>query len=145
AEYMNRPLYEIIATLLHEMVHLYNLVNKIQDVSRNGTYHNKKFKEASEKFGLIVKHDKMIGWSITTLQEKTRQLIDSFNINEAAFDIFRIDIFSIDEEDPEGNKNGKRKSSSRKYVCNNCGAIVRATKELSIICGKCKQEFQLEE
>ncbi|WP_061311285.1 hypothetical protein [Clostridium botulinum] len=92
----------------------------------------------------------MIGWSITTLQEKTRQLIDSFNINEAAFDIFRIDIFridifSIDEEDPEGNKNGKRKSSSRKYVCNSCGAIVRATKELSIICGKCKQEFQLEE
>ena len=35
----------------------------------------------------------------------------------------------------------KAKSSSRKYVCPNCGCIIRATKEVHIICGECEVEF----
>lgn len=34
AEYLNRPLYELMSTLLHEMVHLHNILNGIKDVSR---------------------------------------------------------------------------------------------------------------
>ncbi len=41
AEYIDRPINEVAATMLHEMVHLYNLVNGIKDVSNNGYYHNK--------------------------------------------------------------------------------------------------------
>ena len=44
AEYLDRPIAEIAATLLHEMSHLYNLQHDIQDVSNNGYYHNMKFK-----------------------------------------------------------------------------------------------------
>ena len=43
-----RPIEEICATLLHEMVHYYNYENGIQDCSRGNTYHNKRFKEAAE-------------------------------------------------------------------------------------------------
>ena len=45
---LNRPLEDITASLLHEMVHMYNdTVLNIQDTSRGGTYHNKEFaKEA---------------------------------------------------------------------------------------------------
>lgn len=42
AEYLGRPIFELAATLLHEMAHLCNLVHDIQDVSNNGYYHNMK-------------------------------------------------------------------------------------------------------
>lgn len=44
AEYLNRPFEETCGTLIHEMVHLQNLQDGVQDTSRSGTYHNKKFK-----------------------------------------------------------------------------------------------------
>ena len=42
AEHLARPFEQVAETLLHEMVHLYNLQIGVQDTSRNGTYHNKK-------------------------------------------------------------------------------------------------------
>ena len=58
AEYLNRPYEETCGTLLHEMVHLQNLQDGVQDTSRSGTYHNKKFKETAEAHGLIVEKAK---------------------------------------------------------------------------------------
>ena len=49
---LSRPIEEVVATLLHEMVHYYNHVNGIQDCSRGNTYHNRRFKEAAEARGL---------------------------------------------------------------------------------------------
>ena len=39
AEYLNRPIENVLATLQHEMVHLYCMVNGIQDTSKAGRYH----------------------------------------------------------------------------------------------------------
>ena len=38
----------------------------------------------------------------------------------------------------------KTKQSSRKYVCPVCGCIIRATKEVHVICGDCNVEFEEE-
>ena len=46
---LQRPIEEVAATMLHEMVHLYNLQHEIQDCSRGGTYHNKKFRDEAQK------------------------------------------------------------------------------------------------
>ncbi len=54
AEHLARPFEEVAGTLLHEMVHLYNLQVGVKDTSRHGTYHNQKYKEAAEKHGLTV-------------------------------------------------------------------------------------------
>ena len=51
-----RPIEEVAATLLHEMVHYFNYEHGVQDCSRGNTYHNKRFKEAAESRGLIVDH-----------------------------------------------------------------------------------------
>lgn len=51
AEHLARPFEQVAETLLHEMVHLYNLQIGVQDTSRSGTYHNKKYKEAAELIG----------------------------------------------------------------------------------------------
>ena len=39
-----------------------NLQNKVQDTSRSGMYHNKKFKEVAEKHGLTVEKDSKYGY-----------------------------------------------------------------------------------
>lgn len=59
-----RPIENVVATTLHECVHLWNLQNGIQDCSRGGQYHNKKFKEAAEARDLKISYDPRIGWSI---------------------------------------------------------------------------------
>jgi hypothetical protein len=89
AEHLNRPIEDICATLLHEMIHLHNGLNNIQDTSNNFVYHNKKFKEQAEKRGLVIEHAKTIGWSVTTLQPATKEFIKSLNINEKVFEYYR--------------------------------------------------------
>ena len=70
---LDRPISSVVSTLLHEMCHLLNLQHGIQDCSRGGTYHNKRFKEAAEERDLSISYDPRIGWSIT---EPTEALID---------------------------------------------------------------------
>ena len=89
AEHLNRPIEDICATLLHEMVHLHNAILDIKDTSANHVYHNRKFKTEAEKRGLLIEHAKTIGYSVTTLQEDTRELIKSFHIDEKLFDFHR--------------------------------------------------------
>ena len=61
-----RPIEEVAATLLHEMVHYFNYENGVQDCSRGNTYHNKKFKAVAEAHGLNVEHSDKYGWSHTS-------------------------------------------------------------------------------
>ena len=63
-EYLNRPFEETCGTLLHEMVHLQNLQDNVQDTSRSGSYHNRKFKETAEAHGLIVEKGEKYEWLI---------------------------------------------------------------------------------
>ena len=83
---LSRPIEEVIATLLHEMVHYFNYQNGIQDCSRGYTYHNKRFKAAAESRGLQVSHHEKYGWSIT---QPTEQLIHNV-FNEAMLSICSI-------------------------------------------------------
>lgn len=64
AEYLNRPFEETCGTLLHEMVHLQNLQDNVQDTSRSGSYHNRKFKETAEAHGLTVEKGEKYEWLI---------------------------------------------------------------------------------
>ena len=60
---LSRPIEEVAATLLHEMVHYYNYVKGVQDCSRGNTYHNRKFRDAALAHGLIVDHHDKYGWT----------------------------------------------------------------------------------
>lgn len=138
AEALNRGIYPVMATLLHEMVHLHNLVNEIKDTSRGGTYHNMKFKKVAEEHGLVIEHGEKIGWSLTKLQGTTMDLIDGANFDEAVFSFGRREMNS--EED---KKRKKKKGSVRKYVCPRCGCIIRASKQVKVICGDCYEKDNL--
>jgi rubrerythrin len=133
AEHLARPFPEVCATLLHEMVHLWNLQNNVQDTSRGGTYHNKKFKQVAEEHGLIIDQDSKYGWTITSLNDEAKAFIDG--LKEQGFEIYRSKLPKIKKS---------KSSSSRKYVCPHCGLIIRATKEVHVICSECGVEFEEE-
>ena len=142
-----RPIEEVCATLLHEMVHYYNYVNGIQDCSRGNTYHNKRFKQAAEQRGLTVEHSEKYGWSHTSPTEK---LLD-FVINNGLTDILinRNEQGFFRVGGGTGTHSGgaditgrpPRTSSTRKYVCLCCGMSVRATRTVRIACIDCAEQM----
>lgn len=145
---LDRPIESVVSTLLHEMVHIYNLMNDIQDTSRGNTYHNKKFKEKAESVGLVIERDDRIGWSITSPSE---ELID-YIIGQGWSDILmnRQESLRIGGVSGGSNSNGtdkppKKPSSTRKYMCPCCGNSVRATKDVRIMCVDCSEIMQKEE
>ena len=112
AEYLNRPIAEIAATLLHEMSHLYNLQHDIQDVSNIGYYHNMKFKATAE------------AWIISALGDTG---IHASRLQAAG-------------SSKGGRK--KSINRSIKYICPCCGTIIRATRKVNVICADCGEPFE---
>lgn len=129
---LNRTIEEITGTLLHEMVHLYNLQIGVKDISRSGTYHNKKFKEEAERRGLIISFNEKFGWCITKINDYTKQLIEQEGYKAIKINRPNIEIKS------------KPKQSMRKYICPSCGNIIRATKEVNVLCIDCNENFEIE-
>ena len=139
AEYLDRPMNEVCATLLHEMAHLYNLQNGIQDVSNNGYYHNMKFKATAEAHGLHIEKHPKYGWTVTTITPETEAWLRA-TLGEDGIRASRL------PEEGSG-KGGSKKSINRsiKYVCPECGTIIRTTREVNVICGDCGVPFEREE
>lgn len=141
---LDRSIECVVSTVLHEMVHLWNLQNGIQDCSRGGTYHNRKFRDAAEARDLQISYDPRIGWSIT---EPTDALVE-FIIAQGWEDIHmgRSDGFTA-RGTGKGVAGGitppptPRPSSTRKLICPCCGQSVRATKAVNILCGDCLQRM----
>jgi hypothetical protein len=62
---------EVLATLLHEAAHGLADARRIQDTSRGGRYHNRRYAALARELGLEVARVGAIGWSATTLPEAT--------------------------------------------------------------------------
>ncbi|MCL2076821.1 MAG: SprT-like domain-containing protein [Oscillospiraceae bacterium] len=127
AEYLTRPFEQVCGTLLHEMVHLKNLQGNVQDTSRNGYFHNKKFKLMAETHGLTVEKTKN-GWSKTTLTPETAEWLKCEFPNDTGFTLYR---------EKKIKATATQRVKSYRYICHNCDIIVRATKEVCLICGIC--------
>jgi hypothetical protein len=70
-EGLARQPHEIMATLLHEAAHCLAHVRGIQDTSRQGRWHNRKFAELAAEVGISVERDPKIGYSITSMPDET--------------------------------------------------------------------------
>ena len=142
-----RPIEEVAATLLHEMVHYYNYEQGIQDCSRGSTYHNRRFKEAAEAHGLTVQHSEKYGWSHTAPSDALLDLVLDYGltdilINRNEFCGFQIGGTGTHSGTPIGTTLLK-KSSTRKYICPCCGMSIRATREVNIGCLDCSVKMVL--
>ena len=145
---LSRPIEEVAATLLHEMVHYHNYLHGVQDCSRGNTYHNRKFKAAAEERGLIVTHSDKYGWSHTSPSDRLLEFIldndlTDILINRNEFGGFRITGTGTHSGTPAIGGEAPRRSSSRKYMCPCCGMSVRATKMVNVACLDCDEQLLL--
>ena len=146
ADYLDRPIENIVATLIHQGCHLYAMQNGIKDTSNRGVYHNKRFKALAEDRGLIIEKHSRYGWTITTPSEATI----NFCIDNALQEVLITRHTGITFTGVGTGKNGNgtpvkptapKKGNSIKWICPCCGAIVRSTKILNIVCGDCNEKF----
>lgn len=147
ADYLDRPIENIVATLIHEACHLYAMMNNIKDTSNQGVYHNRKFKELAEARGLqIDRHDKY-GWTITNPTEETIDFCIKYDLQEIKCTRNTGISYTGINTGKAGNgqpiKPPTKKGNSIKWVCPCCGAIVRSTKILNIVCGDCNEQFEI--
>lgn len=133
AEDLNRPAEDILGTLIHEMCHQSASERGIKDCSRNGNYHNKKFKEIAEAHGLeCLEKSKSHGFGHTKLAPAGRNAIESklSSLKEA------LTVCRIIPEKP------KAKSKMILFECG-CGFKIRCGKStLDAKCNSCGGQFQ---
>ena len=137
-----RPIENICATLLHEMCHQLNAVNDIQDVSRGGTYHNKVFKQTAESHGLKVSRSEKYGYSHTEPDDSLLDWILANDLTDIPMNRNEYGGISIgggDKSASGGTHRPPTRNHSRRYVCPNCRTIVRATKDVNVICADCME------
>ena len=139
-----RPIEEVTATLLHEMVHYYNYENGVQDCSRGNTYHNRRFKESAESHGLCVEHSDKYGWSHTSPSDDLLVFVIDNDLTDILLNRNEYGGFRVVGTGAHNGANRgtpPRTSSTRKYACPCCGSSVRATKTVNIVCMDCNQQM----
>lgn len=138
AEYLDRDPTAIVASVIHEAVHLYATFTETKDCSKSGR-HNKAFKELAEGvFGLVCADPyDGVGYGYTKPSDELRERIEKeFKPDIAALNLFR-------KPDPEKPKNPKKPSKTKAYECLCVTVRVAAGKELNAVCGTCQQVFVL--
>ena len=136
ADYLDRPIENIVATLIHEGCHLYAMQNGIKDTSNRGVYHNKRFKALAEDRGLIIEKHSRYGWTITTPSEATINFCIDNDLQEVLITRHTGITFTGVGTGKNGNgtpvkPTAPKKGNSIKWICPCCGAIVRSTKILN--------------
>ena len=148
ADYMNRPIENVVATLIHESCHLYALMHNIRDCSNRNIYHNSRFKKIAEEMGhLEVHRHEKYGWTITEPTEDTLNFIISYGFEDIELNRGSQFSFTGIGGDKSGNgsqvKPPRKPTSTRKYICPCCGNSFRATKNLNVLCMDCNEQFIL--
>lgn len=136
-----RPIENVIATLLHEMIHQYNDMKNIKDTSRGNTYHNKNFKKTAEERGLIISRDEKYGWTKTEPADTLLDWILENDLTDIPMNRNEFNGFNGGgrSDGDEGTNAPPRKSSYRRYKCPSCGLTARTTREARIVCGDCME------
>jgi hypothetical protein len=61
----------LLGTLLHEAAHGIASTRGVKDTSRQGRYHNTRYRDLAHELGITVERDPSIGWSITSVPDAT--------------------------------------------------------------------------
>ncbi len=145
---LDRPLENIIASLLHEMVHMFDdIVLNTADTSNKGVYHNKIFKREAEAHGLIVTRSEKYGYSHTEPSDTLLEwALEHDELREIEMCRANPTVKTVSIGTHTGN-NGLTPIATtsnghhRKYICPCCGNSCRATKVINIICGDCMERM----
>jgi hypothetical protein len=137
-EGLQRGPVEVLGTLLHEAAHGLAQARGVQDTSRQGRYHNRRYATLARELGLEVTSVQPIGWSATTVPEPTAdRYAAQLEQLAAALVLWRRQEHRIGT--------GTRSRNLLACTCG-CGRRIRAAKatlaEAPILCALCEDPFQ---
>lgn len=136
-EGLQRGAVGVLGTLLHEAAHSAATARGIKDTSRQGRFHNAKFKAIGEEFGLRLEKDPSIGWSITSVPDTTATRYTA--------EVAKLETAIVAYRVAEMTSGGRKSSNNGVSAECGCGRKIRVSKRTyedgPIICGKCGTEF----
>jgi len=154
AEHLNRPVEEIVETLIHEAAHALNFERGIKDCTQS-QYHNRRFRDAALELGLLVEQVRHYGYALTSLPAATALIYqeEMSQLREVLVHRYRPEFVlggakpaEDDGDDGQEDDNQKTRTRSRKATCA-CPFIIRVSKTTieatTIRCEKCGEAFRL--
>jgi hypothetical protein len=164
-EGLKRGAVGVLETLLHEAAHGCAATRSVKDTSRQGRYHNSKFRALGEELGLTIHDVEGIGWSGTKLAPGTEATYaDELGRLAEALTIWRYsesdardaaaapdpDGTGTDTDGPDGEQAPEgppRPPKNGLVVVCGCDRRVRVSQTVlelgPITCGLCAQPFQI--
>ncbi len=136
-EGLRRGAHQVLATLLHEAAHGMANTRGIQDTSRQGRWHNRRFANLAGELDLKVTQDPKTGWSQTHLTEQLAdRYADQLTGLSSALLLWRHAELQL----------GTPTTSRNLLACScECGRKLRVAKstleQAPIICGACDEPF----
>jgi hypothetical protein len=128
---------EVLGTLLHEAAHGLAAARGVQDTSRQGRYHNRRYATLAGELGLTVARAGSRGWTATAVPAETTTVYAA-----VIDDLARALVLWRRAERPVV---GKPTSNLLAAVCG-CGRRIRAARstlaEAPVLCGRCGGPFQ---
>ncbi len=145
-EGLDRGAVPVLGTLLHEAAHALAHARGIADTSRQGRYHNARYRYLAEELGLVVEQVPVIGWSRTAVPAATAEGYAT-EIEAIADSLL---VYRRPEAGPshigaggDHGTTGQRLRSGR-CACP-CGRQLRIGSETlaagPVVCGLCRGEF----
>lgn len=140
---LQEPARQILRTLLHEACHSIASHRGIQDTSRQGRYHNRRFAELAQEVGLTTSTVPGIGVVTPDVTDATaRRYATVLQDLEEALTLYQ-------EPRSKAPRGKGKKSRMVKATCPRCGRIIRASRQTfdagPIVCKPCKVQFQVED
>lgn len=124
----------VYMNLIHQCIHIFHMENGISDTSREGRYHNKKFKQAAESLGLIIEYSKESGHDTVDILEET--------IEKIAIPNLRRTLNEAIDKDLESTMRTKKVIEGKvRYYCPKCKRTAVAASTTKLICGHCNMEM----
>jgi len=137
-EGLQRGPLEVLGTLLHEAAHGLAQARSIQDTSRQGRYHNRRYAHLAHELGLDVNTVKPIGWSATTVADATAGAYTG-QLEELAAAL----VLWRRQEHRIGTGTRFRNLLAAACACGRRLRVAKATlAEAPILCGACEQPFE---
>ena len=130
---------ECIDTILHELTHLYCHRNGIKECSRNGYYHNRRFREVAETVFKLKCIRASSGYNTTSKTNEEYLL----GINKKLPHPFDGAWYRNQKLKKKGEDDETTSTHSFKYACPNCKQSVRGTKKnIRILCLDCRVPYK---
>jgi hypothetical protein len=129
---------DVLGTLLHEAAHGVATARGIQDTSRQGRFHNTRYRALAGELGLAVAKADSTGWSNTTVPDATAALYWA--------ELRGLDADLVAWRHADGRGRGGRASSNNGIAARcGCGRRVRVAESVlqagPITCGVCGTGF----